>query len=151
RLDDWVIGFAHAAERAAGNAVRLADDITALDKTIRGELIAFRREQGRLPAVPRRDAVVLRLLDTLASNPVLTTDSVVHRFGGSPAAAHRALTELGGAGILGRTKDQKGRLICWTADRHLALVALTERGNRVGGADTRNRTPRLGPPSPDCA
>ncbi len=151
RLDDWVIGFAHAAELAAGNAVQLSDDITTLDETIRGELIAFRREQGRLPAVPRRDAVVLRVLDTLASNPVLTTDSVVHRFGGSPAAAHRALTELGEAGILGRTKDQKGRLICWTADRHLALVALTERSNRVGGADTRNRTPRLGPPSPDPA
>jgi Fic family protein len=151
RLDDWVIGFAHAAELAAGNAVRLSDDITTLDETIRGELIAFRREQGRLPAVPRRDAVVLRVLDTLASNPVLTTDSVVHRFGGSPAAAHRALTELGEARILGRTKDEKGRLICWTADRHLALVALTERSNRVGGDDTRNRTPRLGPPSPDPA
>lgn len=151
RLDDWVIGFSHAAELAASNAVRLSDDITTLDVTIREELVAFRREQGRLPAVPRRDAVVLRILDTLASNPVLTTESVVTRFGGSTAAAHRALTELADAGILGRTKDQKGRLICWTADRHLALVALTERSNRVGGADTRNRTPRLGPPSPDPA
>ena len=61
-LDEWVIGFALAAEKAAGNAVQLAE-----------------------------------------------------------------------AGILGRTKDQRGRLICWTADRHLALVALTERSNRVGG------------------
>lgn len=151
RLDDWVIGFAHAAELAAGNAVRLSGDITSLDETVRAELIAFRRERGRLPAVPRRDAVVLRVLDTLASNPVLTTESVVSRFGGSPAAAHRALAELAEAGILGRTKDQKGRLICWTADRHLGLVALTERSNRVGGADTRNRTPRQGPPSPDPA
>lgn len=151
RLDDWVISFSHAAELAAGNAVRLSADIATLDETIREELIAFRREQGRLPAVPRRDAVVLRILDTLASNPVLTTESVVTRFGGSTAAAHRALAELADAGVLGRTKDQKGRLICWTADRHLALVALTERSNRVGGADTRNRTPRLGPPSPDPA
>jgi len=148
-LDDWVISFSHAAELAASNAVRLSADIAALDETIREELIAFRHEQGRLPAVPRRDAVVLRILDTVASNPVLTTESVVTRFGGSTAAAHRALTELADAGILGRTKDQKGRLICWTADRHLALVALTERSNRVGGADTRNRPPRLGPPSPD--
>jgi CTP-dependent riboflavin kinase len=67
----------------------------------------------------------------------------------SPAAAHRALTELAEADILGRTKDQRGRLICWTADRHLALVALTERSNRVGGEATRNRSPRLGPPRPD--
>lgn len=151
RLDDWVVGFAHAAELAAGNAVRLSEDITTLDATIREELIAFRRERGRSPAVPRRDSVTLHILDTLASNPVLTTESVVQRFGGSSARAHRALAELADAGILGRTKDQKGRLICWTADRHLALVALTERSNRVGGTDTKKRTPRLGPPTPDPA
>jgi Fic family protein len=151
RLDDWVIGFSRAAELAAGNAVRLSEDITKLDATIREELIAFRRDLGRLPVVPRRDAVSLRILDTLASNPVLTIESVVQRFGGTSTRAHRALTELADAGILGRTKDQKARLICWTADRHLALVALTERSNRVGGDDTRNRTPRLGPPAPDPA
>lgn len=151
RLDDWVIGFARAAELAAGNAVRLAEDITTLDDAIRERLTTFRREQGRSPAAPRRDALILRILDTLASTPVLTTESVASSLSASTAAAHHALTELADAGILGRTKDQKGRLICWTADRHLALVALTERSNRVGGADTRNRTPRLGPPAPDPA
>ncbi len=149
RLDEWIIGFARAAELAAGNAVRLADDIAALDVQVREELIRFRRDRGSNPATPRRDAVVLRILDTLASDPVLTADSVVARLGGSTAAAHRALTELSEAGALGRTKDQKGRLICWTADRHLALVALTERSNRVGGADTKNRKPRLGPGVPE--
>jgi hypothetical protein len=84
----------------------------------------------------------------LASNPVLTTDSVADRFHVTTAAAHRALVELAEAGILGRTKDQRGRLICWTADQHLALVALTKRSNRVGAADTRNRKPRLAPPVP---
>lgn len=146
-LDEWVAGFAQAAERAAGNAVRLAQDIAALDEQVRQELIVFRRERGLSPAVPRRDAAVLRILDTLASDPVLTAELVSARLSVSPAAAHRALTELAEAGILGRAKEG-GRLICWTADRHLALVALTERSNRVGGEDTRNRKPRLGPPLP---
>ena len=148
KLDEWVEGFAHAAERAAGNAVRLAEDIAALDSQLQEQLVHFRRERGLNPAVPRRDAVVLRILDALASDPVLTAETVAARLGASPAAAHRALTELAEAGILGRAKEG-GRLICWTADRHLALVALTERSNRVGGDDTRNRKPKLGPAVPD--
>lgn len=148
RLGDWVIGFARAAELAAANAVRLAEDIAALDERVREELIAFRRERGLSPAAPRRDAVVLRILDTLGSDPVLTAESVSARLAVSPAAAHRALTELAEAGILARTKDPRGRLICWTADRHLALVAFTERSNRVGAGDTREHRPRLGPPRP---
>jgi Fic family protein len=150
-LDEWVIGFARAAEKAAGNAIRLAEDIAALDRDVYDRLVAFRRDRGLNPAVPRRDAVVLRVLDTLASDPVLTAESVSTRFAVSPAAAHRALTELSEAGILGRTKDQHGRLLCWTADRHLALVALTERSNRVGGGDTQGRKPRLGPAPPDVS
>ncbi|GEB94206.1 Fic family protein [Microbacterium lacticum] len=150
-LDEWVIGFAQAAEKAAGNAVRLAEDIAALDRDVYDRLVAFRRDRGLNPAVPRRDAVVLRILDTLASDPVLTAEFVSTRLSVSPAAAHRALTELSEAGILGRTKDQRGRLVCWTADRHLALVALTERSNRVGGGDTQGRKPRLGPALPDVS
>ncbi|MBF9337278.1 Fic family protein [Microbacterium lacticum] len=150
-LDEWVIGFAQAAEKAAGNAVRLAEDIAALDRDVHDRLVAFRRDRGLNPAVPRRDAVVLRILDTLASDPVLTAEFVSTRLSVSPAAAHRALTELSEAGILGRTKDQRGRLVCWTADRHLALVALTERSNRVGGGDTQGRKPRLGPALPDVS
>ncbi len=127
-LDDWVTGFARAVEEAAGSAVKFADDITDLDREIYDRLVAYRRGRGVNPAAPRRDAVLLRILDTLASDPVLTAESVSVRLSASPQAAHRALAELANAGILGRTKDQRGRLICWTADRHLALVALTERG-----------------------
>lgn len=147
-LDDWVIGFARAAEAAAGNAVRLADEIAALDRDVYDRLVASRRDRGLNPAVPRRDAVVLRILDQLASEPVLTAESVTARLAVSSASAHRALTELAEAGILGRTKGPRGRLVCWTADRHLALVALTERSNRVGGGDTEGRPPRLGPALP---
>lgn len=149
-LDEWVTGFAQAAELAAGNAVRLSEDIAALDEQVREELVVHRRDSGLSPAVPRRDAVVLRILDTLASDPVLTAESVSTRLEVSPAAAHRALTELAEAGVLGRAKE-KGRLVCWTADRHLALVSLTERSNRVGGGDTNDRRPKLGPDLPDMS
>jgi Fic family protein len=130
RLDDWIIGFARAAERAAGNAAALARDIAALDEQVRQDLVAHRTVRGLVPVRPRSDAVVWRILDTLAAEPVLTVDGVAARHGVSPAAAHRALAGLAEAGILGRSKDQHGRLICWTADRHLALVARTERSNR---------------------
>ncbi len=148
-LDEWIVQFSEATERAAANAVRLADDVAQLDETLREDLVSARRSQGKSPALPRRDALVWRILDLLPREPVLSAESVVARLDASPAAAHRALTELAEAGILGRTKDGKGRLICWTADRYLALVALTERSNRVGGADTLSRAPRLGPPAPD--
>ncbi|GAB92560.1 Fic family protein [Gordonia rhizosphera] len=127
-LDDWVIGFARAVEKAAGSAVKLADDVTDLDREIYDRLVAYRRGRRVNPAAPRRDAVLLRILDTLASDPVLTAESVSAQLSASPQAAHRALTELANAGVLGRTKDQRGRPICWTADCHLALVAVTERG-----------------------
>jgi len=151
RLDDWIIGFAQATERAAENAVQLAADVARLDEQTLSDLIAYRRSRGVSPAAPRRDAVVLRILASLAADPVPTIESVAQKHGVSTVAAHRALTELADAGILGRTKDQRGRLICWTADRHLALVALTERSNRVGGGDTDHRRPAVGPAVPDAA
>jgi Fic family protein len=148
RLDDWVIGFARAAELAAANAVRLSDDIAALDVRVREDLITYRRQHQLSPAIPRSDAVILRILDALATEPVLTIDTVSARHTVSAGAAQRALVQLGEAGVLSRNKDQKGRLVCWTADRHLALVSLTERSNRVGAGDTGHGKPRLGPTAP---
>lgn len=150
-LDDWVIGFAQAAERAAGNAVSLAAEIEALDAATYERLVKFRQGRGLSPAAPRRDAVSLRILSTLASEPVLTAESVSQRLRASPQAAYRALVELHEAQILARTKDPRGRLVCWSADSYLDLVALTERSNRVGGVDTRGRRPRLGPPRPELS
>jgi len=148
RVDDWIISFAEAAELAAGNAVRLSTDIEALDEQVREDLIRFRKERGIKPATPRSDAVALKILGALATDPVLTIEKVAARHEVSTAAAHRALVQLADAGILGRTKDHKGKLICWTADQHLALVSLTERSNRVGAGDTEHGGPRLGPPTP---
>jgi len=123
RIDEWVIGFSRATEAAAQLALQFAEFVTEADGRCYDALLAYRRGQGKNPVAPRRDSLSLKILGTLASHPVLTADSVAERYGVSPAAAHRALTELGSAGVLGRTKDQRGRLFCWTADQHLALVA----------------------------
>ncbi len=147
-VDAWVIGFAQAAEIAASNAVRLADDIARLDDALLQQLLAYRRSQGLAPESPRADAVVLKILGRLSSDPVVTIDSVAEAHSVSRVAANNALTQLADARILGRSKDHKGRLVCWTADKHLALVALTERSNRVGGGDTANKKPRQGQPVP---
>ena len=148
QLDDWIIGFAAAVERAAGNAVRLAVEVDALDERLIGRLIDHRSSRGVKPARPRSDALTLKVLQNLADEPVLTVERVAERWRASTSAAHRALTELADAGLLGRTKDQKGRLFCYTADEHLGLVALTERSNRVGGYDTTSRKPKPGPDAP---
>ena len=79
---------------------------------------------------------------------MLTIDTAAARHNVSNAAAFRALAQLADAGSLGRNKDHKQRLVFWTADRHLDIVSLTERNNRVGAGDTANGKPRLGPPAP---
>lgn len=145
-IDDWIIGFSEATERAAANAVKLVEAVEELDAEIYDKLVVYRHDAGVKPEVPRRDAVILHILSILASEPVLTADSVGNRLGVSQQAAHRALTQLREAKILGRTKNHQGKLICWTADQHLGLVSMTERSNRVGGKDTRNNKPKLSPP-----
>lgn len=130
RLDQWVISFAEATELAALTGIELAQSIRSLDTQTRNELVQWRENQGLKPAKPRHDAVILKILDILASSPVLTAESVCARLTVSPAAAHRALVQLAEAGILSRTKDQRGRLICWTADSYLQLVAFADQKNR---------------------
>lgn len=64
--------------------MRLSEDVASLDDELHEQLVAYRLEQGLSPARPRRDAVLLRILDSLASEPVLTAASVVDRFEVSP-------------------------------------------------------------------
>ncbi|WP_189094204.1 hypothetical protein [Nocardia jinanensis] len=137
--DEWVIGFAQAAEQAAQTGVRLARDAAALGDQLLQRLVEHRRRRGTSPALARRDAVVMKILADLSTHPVLTTESAATRYGVSAVAAHRALTELADAGILGRSKKHKGKIVCCKADAHLGLTALAERANRVGVGDTDRR------------
>ncbi|WP_327147863.1 Fic family protein [Nocardia sp. NBC_01329] len=146
--DEWIIGFAQAAEQGAETGVRLARDAAALDDQLLQRLVEHRRRQGTSPALPRRDAVVMKILADLSTHPVLTAESAATRYGVSAVAAHRGLTELADVGVLGRSKNHKGKIVCYTADAHLGLTALAERANRVGAGDTDHRRPDQGPPAP---
>ena len=61
---------------------------------------------------------------------MITIESVSVEHGVTRAAAHRALVELAEAKILRRTKNHKGKIICYSADQHLAYVELTEASQR---------------------
>ena len=124
--------------------MRLSEDLADLDRQVLEELVGHRQARGASPAGPRSDAVVLRVLAALTTDPALTIETAARTHGALTAAAHRSLVELADAGILSRTKDHKGKDICWTTDRHLGLVALTERSNRVGAGNTEVRRPHLG-------
>lgn len=129
-LDQWVISFAEAVEAAAASAALLAEDIEALDQTVHTDLVEHRREIGKSPVQPRAGSVILKILDNLAREPVITIDSVASEHGVTRAAAHRALVELAEAGILRKTKNHKGKIVCYSADQHLAYVELTEASHR---------------------
>lgn len=129
-LDQWVISFAEATVLAAEYAVSLSKEVNELDTQLLAQFIDYRATAGFSPATPRKDAVSLRILSELASHPVLTAEFVSSHFAVSPAAAHRALGELCDAGVISRTKDHKGKLLCWVSDRHLGLVDQAETRNR---------------------
>ena len=61
---------------------------------------------------------------------MITIDSAAVEHGVSRAAAHRALVELAEAGILRKTKNHKGKIVCYSADQHLAYVELPEANHR---------------------
>ncbi|WP_152345896.1 Fic family protein [Brevibacterium sp. CFH 10365] len=129
-INGWTISFAEAVEQAASSAVLLGEEINALDQTIRSDLVEYRRSIGKSPTQPRSGSVILKILERLAQEPVVTIDSVSAEHGVTRAAAHRALVELADAGILRKTKNHKGKIVCYSADRHLDYVELVESRHR---------------------
>lgn len=132
-IEEWVVAFCEATIVAAESAVEFADDLAALGQKLRDKLLAYRSSQGKSPVQPRKDSLVLKVLGDLVSNPVVTTERVSDIFDISRQAAHLALTELTEASILNISKDQKGRLRCYTADDILKLIQLSEntiKGNK---------------------
>ncbi|WP_328391871.1 hypothetical protein [Nocardia sp. NBC_00416] len=90
----------------------------------------------------------MKILADFSAHPVFTTESAATRYGVSAVAAHRALTELADAGALGRSKNHKGKIVCYTADAHRGLSVLVERADRAGASDADHRRPDQGPPAP---
>lgn len=97
-----------------------------MEQTIRTDLVDHRRSIGKSPVQPRCGSVILKILDLLAREPVITIDSVASEHCVTHAAAHRALVELAEAGILRKTKNHKGKIVCYSADQHLTYVELAE-------------------------
>ncbi|WP_280461144.1 hypothetical protein [Nocardia carnea] len=63
QIDEWVIGFAQAAEQAAQTGVKLARDAAALDEQLLQRLVEHRRRQGTSPALPRRGAETFTVIE----------------------------------------------------------------------------------------
>lgn len=125
-VEDWVVAFCEAAIIAAESSLQFADDIEELNQKSYNHLVEYRKRQGKVPQEPRRDAVILKVLNSLQQVPVTTIEQVSVTFGCSLEAARTALGELVEANILKRNNDQKGRLQCFTADGYLALIQNNE-------------------------
>ncbi|NLT25883.1 MAG: Fic family protein [Microbacteriaceae bacterium] len=137
-LDTWVMAFSAAASVAAAAATGSVEKVEALDERSRRQPIDFRRARGYSPAAPRRDAVILRVLENLSRHPVLTLEPIAAETGAARGAASRAVDELTRAGVLTRIGNHKGATVGWSADQYLALAGLTSRGD--------GRCPRAHPP-----
>jgi Fic family protein len=137
RAGDWLQGFAAATEAAAATTLELQRRVQHLDELLVQRLLDWRVEHGR-SARPRPEATVLRIIQGLASEPVMTTKGVADRFGVSTVAADNALKELTAAGIVSKQKH-KGAVVCYASDEHLAIVSLAERRLFAGGWDTAQR------------
>lgn len=125
----WLSSFCESVEIAAQQAVRLSDAVDELNESTLQRFFEFRSDRGRSPVWPRAGAVVLRVLQNLGAEPLLTISGVQQRYEVSRAAAHRALQELEEAGVLKRVKNHKGNLVCWTADQYLNLATLQFSGS----------------------
>ena len=125
-VEEWVVAFCEATILAAESAVEFSEDLETLESKHKDKLLAHRLILGKSPVEPRKNALVLKLLADLVANPVATTESISSRFEVSRQAAHLALSELAEASILKISKDQKGRLQCYTADDVLNLIQLSE-------------------------
>ena len=118
-VSSWTAQFAHAIERAAREAERLAEAIE-------------QRQSAWLEALghPRRDATVRQLVSALPEQPVIDVAVAQRLTGKSHVAVGRAIQQLEDAGILNRLNERKwGRV--WECDQLLDLVESFERTLRT--------------------
>lgn len=64
------------------------------------------------------------------SDTVVTVDSVSTGHEATRTVARRTIIELADEGTLRKTKNHKGKIVCCSADRHLAYVELVETRRR---------------------
>lgn len=103
----WVTTFLDAAELAAEQVTRFADELAELREQWTSRLAAHRAARG-VREVPRTDSAVARLAALLAEAPLVTVTTVRQMLDVSPQAAHKAVEELADAGVLARKKLTRG-------------------------------------------
>jgi Fic family protein len=108
-VDAIALAFAHAAQRAVGNARRLVAEIDEVRSSWNDRLTA------------RRDSNAWRLLDVITTRPVLNATTAARELGVQPSNVYPALRALVDAGILkSKAEHQLGPFL--RSDEVLAAV-----------------------------
>jgi Fic family protein len=118
-VDGWIIGFAAAANRAAG----LAESYLAAVDTLQGKW----REQLRAVREIRADAAAWRVIDVMPAHPVIALPVAVAATSRSKAVVNQALAQLEQAGVLVRLSPGS-RNRTWEATGLLDLLTDLEAG-----------------------
>lgn len=115
RPEDWYMDFALTVIRACRAARQLSQQIDELE-----------RRWMETAGHPRRNSTARRLIQMLPAQPILRVSSVIDLLGVSSSAAHSAVNELEGAGVLKQVTVGK-RNRAWEAVGLLGLVDAFER------------------------
>ena len=142
----WLGVFLDAAELAAAQVERFADELTGLRAQWTARLSVHRAGLG-VRETPRSDSAVARLIDILPEAPLVTTTTVQRMLGVSQPAAYKAVEELRAAGIVSRRKVNRGT-VGYLARDVFDLLTFAERRLASTRWDTRESRPARPVPAP---
>jgi Fic family protein len=134
----WLETFLDAAELAAEQVTKFAAELAELRDQWTVQLSTHRASQG-MRETPRADSAVARLTELLPEAPIVTTTTVRRLLDVSLPAAHNAVEDLAGAGIV--TKKALGGTIGYLARDIFELLTFTERRLASTRWDTRETPP----------
>jgi Fic family protein len=135
----WLATFLSAAEMAAEQVARFADELADLREQWTSQLSAHRTNQG-VRQTPRADSAVARLAAILPEAPLVTTNTVRRMLGVSGPAAYKAVEELADAGIVVRKSIGRGTT-GYLARDVFELLTFAERRLASTRWDTRQTPP----------
>jgi hypothetical protein len=138
-VTDWLGVFLDAAELAAGQVERFAEELTELRAQWTARLSTYRARLG-LRGTPRADSAVARLIEILPEAPLVTTTTVQRMLGISQPAAYKAVEELTTAGIVSRRKVNRST-VGYLAGDVFDLLTFAERRLASTRWDTRQSPP----------
>jgi Fic family protein len=135
----WLETFLDAAELAAEQVTRFANELTELRHHWTSQLSAHRASRG-MRETPRAGSALARLMEVLPEAPIVTTTTVRRLLNVSMPAAYNAMEELAGAGIVTR-KALGGGTVGYLARDVFEILTFTERRLASTRWDTRETPP----------